>query len=92
MNVYLLKNIYALICAVIPFECELIRTSNKITRDTITNDAFGNFADNTSKCNRTVIDGSMGRCCIAIVTNERALLSGSDQPVQNLGRHRIFCM
>ena len=24
------------------------------------------------------------------MTNERALLSGSDQPVQNLGRHRIF--
>ena len=23
------------------------------------------------------------------MTNERALLSGSDQPVQNLGRHRI---
>ncbi len=36
------------------------------------------------------IDGSTERCCIAIVTNERALLSGSDQPVQNLGRHRIL--
>ena len=24
------------------------------------------------------------------MTNERALLSGSDQPVQNLGRHRIL--
>ena len=36
------------------------------------------------------IDGSTDRCCIAIVTNERALLSGSDQPVQNLGRHRIL--
>ena len=30
------------------------------------------------------------RCCIAIVTNERALLSGSDQPVQNLGCRRIL--
>ena len=39
-----------------------------------------------------LIDGSTDRCCIAIVTNERALLSGSDQPVQNLGRHRILCM
>ena len=38
------------------------------------------------------IDGSTDRCCIAIVTNKRALLSGSDQPVQNLGRHRILCM
>ena len=26
------------------------------------------------------IDGSTDRCCIAIVTNERALLSVSDQP------------
>ena len=34
------------------------------------------------------IEGSTDRCCIAIVTN--ALLSGSDQPVQNLGRHRIY--
>ena len=38
------------------------------------------------------IDGSTDRCCIAIVTNERVLLSGSVQPVQNLGRHRILCM
>ena len=52
---YLLKNIYALICAVIPFESELIRTSIKITRDTIKNYAFSNFANNISKCNRTVI-------------------------------------
>ena len=37
-----------------------------------------------------IIDGSTDRCCIAIVTNDRALLSGSDQPVQNLGRHRIL--
>ena len=51
----LLKNIYALICAVIPFESELIRTSIKITRYTIKNNAFSNFANNTSKCNRTVI-------------------------------------
>ena len=36
------------------------------------------------------IEGSTDRCCIAIVTNERALLSGSDQPVQNLGRHCIY--
>ena len=42
--------------------------------------------------NHMPIDGSTDRCCIAIVTNERALLSGSDQPVQNLGRHRILCM
>ncbi len=28
--------------------------------------------------------------CIAIVTNERALLSGSDQPVRKLGRLRIL--
>ena len=41
--------------------------------------------------NVNIIDGSTDRCCIAIVTNERALLSGSDQPVQNLGRHRILC-
>ena len=47
-------SIYALICAVIPFESELIRTSIKITRDTIKNYAFSNFANNTSKCNRTV--------------------------------------
>ena len=36
------------------------------------------------------IDGSTDRCCIAIVTNERALLSGSDQPVRKLGRLRIL--
>ena len=36
------------------------------------------------------IDGSTDRCCIAIVTNERALLSGSDQPVRKLGRFRIL--
>ena len=46
-------------------------------------DEIGSFA---------AIDGSTDRCCIAIVTNERTLLSGSDQPVQNLGRHRILCM
>ena len=40
----------------------------------------------------SVIDGSTDRCCIAVVTNERALFSGSDQPVQNLGRRRILCM
>ena len=44
--------------------------------------SFGNCA----------IDGSMDRRCIAIVPNERALLSGSDQPVRNLGRRRILCM
>ena len=40
------------------------------------------------------IDGSTDRCCIAIniVTNERALLSGLDQPVQNLRRNRLLCM
>ena len=37
-----------------------------------------------------VIDGSTDRCCIAIVTNERALLSGSDQPIQKLGHSRIL--
>ena len=36
------------------------------------------------------IDGSTDRCCIAIVTNERALLSVSDQPVRKLGRLRIL--
>ena len=36
------------------------------------------------------IDGSTDRCGIAIVTNERALLSGSDQPVRKLGRLRIL--
>ena len=36
------------------------------------------------------IDGSTDRCCIASVTNERALLSGSDQPVRKLGRRRIL--
>ena len=39
----------------ISFESELIRTSVKITRDTIKNYAFSNFANNTSKCNRTVV-------------------------------------
>ena len=29
-------------------------------------------------CDGKTIDGSTDRCCIAIVTNERALLSGSD--------------
>ena len=41
-------------------------------------------------CFITTLDGSTDRCCIAVVTNERALLSGSDLPVQNLGRHRIL--
>ena len=36
------------------------------------------------------IDGSTDRCGIAIVTNQRALLSGSDQPERKLGRLRIF--
>ena len=36
------------------------------------------------------IDGSTDRCCVDIVTNERALLSGSDQPVRKLGRPRIL--
>ena len=35
------------------------------------------------------IDGSTDRCCFAIVTNERALLSGSDQPIQNLGQDAL---
>ncbi len=37
-----------------------------------------------------VIDGSTDRCCIAIVTNERALLSGSDQPIRKLGCLRML--
>ena len=37
------------------------------------------------------IVGSTDRCCIAIVTNERALLSGSDQPVQKLGQSHFVC-
>ena len=49
---------------------------------------YNNNKFNTNDMN--TIDGSTDRCCIAIVTNERALLSGSDQPVQNLGRHRIL--
>ncbi len=32
----------------------------------------------------TGIDGSTDQCCIAVVNNESALLSGSDQPVRNL--------
>ena len=37
------------------------------------------------------IDGSTDRCCIAIVTNERALLSGSDlSAVRKLGRLHIL--
>ena len=37
------------------------------------------------------IDGSTDRCCIAVVTNESALLSGSNQPVRNLGcRHIMY--
>ena len=35
-------------------------------------------------CLNLTIDGSTDRCCIAVVTNEHALLSGSDQPVRNL--------
>ena len=42
--------------------------------------------------NTHAIDGSTDRCCFAIVTNERAPLSGSDQPVQNLGCRRILFM
>ncbi len=37
-------------------------------------------------------DGSTDRCRIAIVTNQRALLSGSDQPERKLGRLRILCV
>ena len=36
------------------------------------------------------MDGSTDRWCIVIVTNERALLSGSDQPVQKLGQRHNF--
>ena len=38
------------------------------------------------------IDESTDRCGIAIVTNQRALLSGSDQPERKLGRLRILCV
>ena len=47
----------------------------------------------TQKCKKIrefSIDGSTDRCCIAIVTNDRALLSGSDQPERNLGRRHIL--
>ena len=39
-----------------------------------------------------IIDGSTDRCGIAIVTNQRALLSRSDQPERKLGRLRILCV
>ncbi len=39
-----------------------------------------------------LIDGATDRCGIAIVTNQRALLSGSDQPERKLGRLRILCV
>ena len=42
--------------------------------------------------NNVAIDGSTHRCGIAIVSNQRALLSGSDQPVRKLGRLRILCV
>ena len=38
------------------------------------------------------IDGSTDRCGIAIVTNQRALLSGSDQPERKLGSLCILCV
>ena len=38
------------------------------------------------------IDGFTDRCYIAIVTNERALLSGLDQPVRKLRRLCILCV
>ena len=38
------------------------------------------------------MDPRTGAVRIAIVTNERALLSGSDQPVRNLERRRILCL
>ena len=37
------------------------------------------------------IDGSTDRRCFAIVTNERALLSRSDQPVRKL-RQTLYCV
>ena len=39
-----------------------------------------------------VIDGSTDRCGIAIVTNQRALLSRSNQPERKLGRLCILCV
>ena len=36
------------------------------------------------------IDGSTDRYRIPFVTNQRALLSGSDQPERKLGRRRIW--
>ena len=56
----------------------------------VTSDVILQTRIHTGDINTHTIDGSTDRCCIAIVTNERALLSGSDQPVQNLGRHRIL--
>ena len=50
------------------------------------------YDDNNLFVNPTAIDGSTDRRCIAIVTNERALLSVSDQPVRKLGRLRILCV
>ena len=50
----------------------------------------GEFFTNAVFCHHAdTIDGSTDRCCIAIVTNELALLSGSDQPVRKRGRLRI---
>ena len=40
---------------------------------------------------RAVIDGSTDRRCFAIVTNERAILSGSDQPVRKV-RQTPYCV
>ena len=40
----------------------------------------------------STIDGSTDRCGIAIVTNQCALLSGSDQPERKVGRLRILCV
>ena len=45
-----------------------------------------------SKFVKPLIDGSTDRCGIAIVTNQRALSSGSDQPERKLGRLRILCV
>ena len=39
----------------------------------------------------TRIDGSTDRRCFAIVTNERAILSGSDQPVRKV-RQTPYCV
>ena len=54
------------------------------------------------KKSKITIDGSTDRRCFAIVTNERAILSGSDQPVRKVrqtpyyvfqaGKQMVWCI